>query len=131
MKYLSATIFLSLLTVYPAMAEDERTVEDDKGIFNVVIENDIFAGSDSDYTNGIRFSWLSSEERMPAWSRSVADVLPLASSGKKRISIAAGQSMFAPADLTVRTPPAGEQPYAAGFMVRSAWYRIPEKRLIM
>lgn len=93
-------------------AAEERTEEDDKGIFNVVIENDSFAGTDRDYTNGIRFSWLSSEERMPAWARSVANVLPLATDGKKRISVALGQSMFTPDDITLANPPATDRPYA-------------------
>ncbi len=86
--------------------------QDEKGIFNVVIENDIFAGSDSDYTNGIRFSWLSSEEAMPAWIQSVAQALPIAGTGHKRISIAAGQSMFAPEDLSRSDQVVGDQPYA-------------------
>jgi hypothetical protein len=92
-------------------AEDERE-EDNKGILNVVMENDIFAGSDSDYTNGIRFAWLSSEEHMPILARRIANILPLAGDGNKRISIAAGQSMFAPEDLSRRDLVVGDQPYA-------------------
>ncbi len=92
-------------------AEDVRE-KDDKGIFNVVIENDLFAGSDNDYTNGIRFAWISSEENMPRWAQKVANALPLASGGNKRISIAAGQSMFAPEDLSLSSVAVGDQPYA-------------------
>jgi hypothetical protein len=95
-----------------ARAAEDARVEDDKGILNIVIENDIFAGSDSDYTNGIRFAWISSEENMPQLARRVANVLPLAGDGNKRISIAAGQSMFAPEDLSRRDHVAGDQPYA-------------------
>lgn len=94
------------------MAEDERKSEDTKGIFNVVIENDVFSGSDRDYTNGIRFSWLSSEESMPEFVQSIARVLPIASKGHKRISIAAGQSMFAPQDITRTDLIADDHPYA-------------------
>ncbi|NBX02474.1 MAG: lipid A deacylase LpxR family protein [Alphaproteobacteria bacterium] len=95
----------------PALAA-ERIAEDDKGIFNVVWENDIFAGTDRDYTNGVRFSWISSEENMPAWSQSIAHVLPMGTDGNKRISIAAGQNMYAPEDITRSTPIAGDHPYA-------------------
>jgi lipid A 3-O-deacylase len=101
-----------LIVTSPAFAAEERTEEDDKGIFNVVWENDIFAGSDRDYTNGIRFAWLSSEENMPDWAQTVARALPLAGEGNKRISIAAGQSMFAPQDITLATPAANDHPYA-------------------
>lgn len=102
----------AFFVVSHAHAADEPRVEDDKGIFNVVIENDIFADSDSDYTNGIRFAWLSSEENMPLLARRIANALPLAGDGNKRISIAAGQSMFAPEDLSRRDLVAGDQPYA-------------------
>ncbi len=108
-------ILLSILVVMssnPVWAEGEQKVEDDKGVFNIVVENDIFAKSDRDYTNGIRFSWISSEENMPSWSRSVANILPLASSGRKRISIAAGQSMFTPEDTVSKNYLPGDHPYA-------------------
>ena len=101
-----------VLASLPAFASDEKEVDDDKGIFGVVLENDLFAGTDRDYTNGIRFSWISAEEKMPSWVRSVASVLPLASDGKKRISIAAGQSMFAPQDLSRKDLVVGDHPYA-------------------
>lgn len=108
-----AFVFITSMTLAtPVHAQEERSVPDDKGIFGMVWENDKFAGTDRDYTNGIRFSWLSAEENMPEWSRNVADILPLAPAGHKRISIAAGQSMFAPQNLTATTPVAGEQPYA-------------------
>jgi len=111
--YRSGFLIAAFLTVASsAFAAEERKDEDDKGIFNVVVENDSFAGTDRDYTNGIRFSWLSSEESMPTWARSVAHILPLASDGNKRISIAAGQSMFTPKDITTSAPRPGDHPYA-------------------
>ncbi len=107
-------IFLAcfLAIAASALASENVRGKDDKGIFNVVIENDIFAGSDSDYTNGIRFAWISSEETMPSWTQDIANALPLASGGNKRISVAVGQSMFAPEDLSRRDLVAGDQPYA-------------------
>jgi lipid A 3-O-deacylase len=102
-----------VLCAFPqAYAAEERFEEDDKDIFNVVIENDSFAGTDRDYTNGIRFGWLSSEEDMPDWVQSVASILPLASDGHKRISISAGQSMYASQDIRRATPLPGDHPYA-------------------
>ena len=107
---IAGAFFLSIVST--ASAAEERQEEDDRGIFNVVLENDSFAGTDRDYTNGVRFSWISSEENMPSWARSVAHALPLASDGNKRISIAAGQSMFTPHDTTISTPIPGDHPYA-------------------
>lgn len=110
-RFIISTVFFLTISASAIAAEEVRD-DDSKGIFNVVIENDIFAGSDSDYTNGIRFSWLSSEEHMPGWAQSVARALPLANDGHKRFSIATGQSMFAPEDLSRRDLVMGDQPYA-------------------
>ncbi len=114
-----ASPFIQLLIVaqvftiaLPVWAEEERIEADDKGIFSLVWENDKFAGTDRDYTNGVRASWLSSEENMPGWTRAVANNLPLAPEGHKRISVAIGQSMFAPEDLKSTALVAGQQPYA-------------------
>lgn len=95
-----------------AYAQEERPVADDKGIFSLVWENDKFAGTDRDYTNGVRVSWLSSEENMPRWSRAVANNLPLAPEGHKRISLALGQSIYAPENLQSTALVEGQQPYA-------------------
>ena len=49
---------------------------------------------------------------MPGWTRTIANALPLANDGHKRISVAAGQSMFAPEDLSRRDVVVGDHPYA-------------------
>lgn len=112
MQRITLPTLIFLMMYAPELAAADVREKDDKGIFNIVIENDIFAGSDSDYTNGIRFAWISSEENMPLLARRIANALPLAGDGNKRISIAAGQSMFAPEDLSRRDLVAGDQPYA-------------------
>lgn len=95
-------------------ASEIRPASDDKDILNVVLENDLFAGRDRGYTNGIRFGWLSSEKSVPEWARDIADSLPmLADNGHKRISLAIGQSMYAPANLSSTLPVTGDRPYAA------------------
>jgi lipid A 3-O-deacylase len=94
-------------------AAGTRTQEDDKDIFNVVFENDLFTGTDRGYTNGLRFAWLSSEENAPDWLRWPAVRLPLLSpEGNKRISVAIGQSIFAPDDLSRRDVIVDDRPYA-------------------
>ncbi|MCE3255781.1 MAG: hypothetical protein K0R25_1275 [Rickettsiaceae bacterium] len=90
----------------PQMVPDEngnakKIVEDDKGVFSVILENDLFTGTDRAYTNGVRFSYTSSEQGMPRFIRHASSYLPLLNpEGKKRISIAAGQNMFTPSDIT-------------------------------
>lgn len=103
---------ISAICINPALAAQEKLEEDNKGIFGIVLENDVFDGSDRYYTNGIRFSWISAEENMPAWTRHLAHVLPIAGDGNKRISVAAGQSMFAPEDISQKNLIPGDHPYA-------------------
>lgn len=87
--------------------------EDDKGIFNIVWENDIFAGEDQNYTNGFRVAWLSSETNAPRWiDWASRNLLPISSEGNKRISIAAGQSMYTPEDISQRQLITDDRPYA-------------------
>ncbi len=101
--------FLSITIT--AQAQENQRPEDDKGIFNVVFENDIFAGQDNDYTNGVRFAWISPEENMPSWTQKIAHSLSLVSGTNNRISIAVGQSMFTPEDLSSPMLIKGDQPY--------------------
>jgi lipid A 3-O-deacylase len=96
-----------------ASAAAKPHIEDDKVIFNVVFENDVFAGTDQGYTNGIRFAWLSSEERVPDWARYAGNaILPFGKDGNKRVSIALGQSMYAPTDLSSAVIAQDDRPYA-------------------
>ncbi len=86
---------------------------DDKAIFSVVFENDIFGGTDQNYTNGVRFAWQNAVDTTPEWAVWIADnLLPLAVEGRKRISIAAGQNMYTPLDLTRRDLVNDDRPYA-------------------
>lgn len=108
-----APLFICLFTG-AAFAENAAPRQDDsKGIFNVVFENDIFGGTDQGYTNGVRFAWLSSEDNMPIWVQQTAAYLPLLDeTGKKRISVVLGQSMFTPQDLSRTGLIRDDQPYA-------------------
>lgn len=98
---------------FPAQADPVKPVEDDKGTFSLVYENDVFAHTDHGYTNGARLGWLSSETNAPDWVKwSAENFLPLAPAGDKRIGLALGQSMFTPADLSRKAPIHGDRPYA-------------------
>jgi len=108
-------ISLLALCLIPSVvfADDFPVKVDDKRVFNLVFENDIFAGTDQGYTNGVRFAWISSEKHSPEIVNKIARNLPhLDPNGKKRISFAFGQSMFAPKDLTQTALIVNDRPYA-------------------
>ena len=54
--------FQSLYAAEKKLAVDKNDVkkiaEDDKGIFNFILENDLFTGTDLGYTNGVRISYI-------------------------------------------------------------------------
>ena len=104
--------FASLAQAQTKPQDPPKPADDGEGVLSLVIENDILDGTDQDYTNGVRLSWTSSEDRMPHWANSLAHVLPLATDGNKRISVAAGQNMYSPSDLTKRNYTPGDHPYA-------------------
>ncbi len=93
--------FFSIAVLLIFLADSAFAKPGNKGVFGVVFENDLFTGKDAGYTNGIRFSYTSSEEQMPAFIRNASNYLPLLNrDGKKRITAALGQSMYTPQDIT-------------------------------
>ena len=106
--------FLCLLASNAFAAIDAPPApEDDKAIFSLVLENDIFGGTDQNYTNGIRLSMLASEEKTPGWALWAAhNILPLADEGKKRIGISLGQNIYTPANLGAYNYLPNDRPYA-------------------
>ncbi len=53
MKLFLTAILLLCLPISQVHAQDE------KGTFALILDNDLFTGTDRDYTNGLRLSWLS------------------------------------------------------------------------
>jgi hypothetical protein len=97
-----------LLAPLPALAD-----EDEEGVFNFVIENDLFLGSDRHYTNGFQASWTTGPNRVPVWMLKAARWLPLfPEGGTVRANYAFGQSMYTPADISLPNPPLSDRPYA-------------------
>jgi hypothetical protein len=90
----------------PALAEPER------GTLSLVFENDVFYGSDHNYTNGVRVSWLSGPGRPPDLAVRAASLFPLfPHEAAVRAGYAVGQSMYTPDDIKLRDPPLDDRPY--------------------
>lgn len=103
-----------LLYAAPVGAEEPlRPGSDNSGVFSASLENDYFAGEDDNYTNGMRFSFLSAEEHLPGWMERGASWIPLFPlEGRKRWGVEFGQSMYTPADIVSPVPDARDRPYA-------------------
>lgn len=112
--YLTTAVLITFLSTasYAKDLEKDRIL-DDKWAFSVTWENDYFAKSDDNYTNGVRFSWLSPETTTPHWIEKVADASPFFNElGNKRISYSLGQNMYTPEDILTPTLLPNERPYA-------------------
>lgn len=107
-RLVAATAGLILAWAGPA-----HSAEPDHGTFSFVLENDLFAGFDRDYTNGIRLSWTSGVDEVPVWALRAARVLPMfPDAGTVRASYVVGQSIYTPSDITRENPPGDDRPYA-------------------
>lgn len=95
--------------------------DDGQGIITFQIENDVIAGTDRNYTNGGRLTYLSPEVTPEHWSGRAAAALPTFGYGDKvRYSFSLGQSMFTPEDTGEETLIVGDRPYAAWLYGRAA-----------
>jgi lipid A 3-O-deacylase len=103
-------------TVRPSYAPKDVKQErpkDGDAIITVAYENDIFAGEDNNYTNGMRISYISPETDVPNWLEDTAHALPFfPETGHSRWGFAVGQNMYTPNNISLNTPPADDQPYA-------------------
>lgn len=110
---LLSAAFLFTSNAFSAEEEPVRAYEDHEGIFTFSLENDIFSGEDDNYTNGVRFSFLSAENAVPDWMEETASGLPFFSEkGYKRWGVSFGQSMFTPSDISQPYLQRNDRPYA-------------------
>jgi lipid A 3-O-deacylase len=115
-----------------AIPEDAPKPKTPPGIFSFYVENDLFAGTDRHYTNGLKALWVSpelgpGEDRFhaPGWIDFLSRQLPLIQgpSVRRFFSLSLGQSMYTPEDINRTVPDPSDRPYAgylsAGLAVHS------------
>ena len=119
------TAFILALTAFflPGVAGSTADAEEKKpsGIISLFVENDVFAGFDGGYTNGVKFVWVSPELnsglkpfRVAGWletmSRGICLFRPKDS--RRFISVSLGQNIYTPVDLERSDLIADDRPYA-------------------
>lgn len=99
--------------VATAAEEATEVLPDPEGTFTAVWENDTVAGTDKNYTNGIRFAWLSGTRATDGLSDFIANGL-LGADGDAyvRRGFAIGHSIFTPDDIDTAEPLPNQHPYA-------------------
>lgn len=105
LRGLVAVLALALMTA-PAGA-------DDRGTFSFNWENDIYGGTDRNYTNGVRFSYVSPTEPATGTGDWVAqNIFRAGENARIRRGLAFGHSIFTPEDTKTRAPLPDQHPYA-------------------
>ncbi|MBL9192110.1 MAG: lipid A deacylase LpxR family protein [Opitutaceae bacterium] len=86
-------------------------------VVTLYFENDVFSGTDQDYTNGVKLSWLSADLvdwGQSGWRRDILELLPFVNreGGQKAIGFALGQNIYTPRDTRAKIPSPTDRPYA-------------------
>lgn len=116
--------------------------DEQRNIFTFQVENDVFnriGKSDRDYTNGVRFGWLS--PALPDLPDSLARLTTFptffgegpVSSVTRRVGISVGQNLYTPQDTDTSAPIRNDRPYAAwlysSFALQSTYKRVDPKTM--
>ena len=106
-------------------------------LYNFYFENDLFNGTDSDYTNGVKFSWVSANLRdytrdpcLPHWVRQLNRLFETLHPGKytsRNMVVTAGQSMYTPRDRSRTGLLPNDRPYA-GWLYLGLGYNARDAR---
>jgi len=109
MRTAAGTALLALIAAgsVPAVAAEPETPQ---GVLSLQIDNDVFAGSDQNYTSGIRIAYAS--PMGPSHPlESIARALPFLG-GPKRVTYSLGQQLYTPRDISATQPILTDEPYA-------------------
>jgi hypothetical protein len=106
-------------------------------LYNFYFENDLFNDTDSGYTNGVKFSWVSanlkdytSDPCLPHWIRQLNRLFENLHPGKytsRNMVVTAGQSMFTPRDRSRTDLIPNDRPYA-GWLYLGLGYNARDAR---
>ena len=131
-----STLLLGMWILHPLYGQVSRPR--DSGAFSLTIENDIFAGTDYLYTNGTKIIWispnLSSPPRssgLPRWLETTARALSPAwnDQAARAFTIALGQNMYTPHNITRTDLIENDRPYAGVSYMEIGFQAKTQQRL--
>lgn len=107
---------------------------------NVYFENDLFAGTDSNYTNGAKISLISPDlvdfvesGKLPDWSLEYIYMLPFINDPdpalKHKVEFSLGQDMYTPADTSRRDLIVDDRPYGGWSYFAAAFHTKSHERM--
>ncbi len=130
---------IGLLVAGPASANDSAAHKNDFGTWSFQLENDLFAGADRHYTNGLRVSWLSPDGDTVEWLDLARDALESIaldednlSRGNKqvRFGVSLGQDIYTPEDRARTDVILDDRPYAGWLYGAAALHTITDHGML-
>lgn len=134
--FISSVVLLAQLGW--AIACDAQGAYDNSWTFSVHFENDLFADTDQNYTNGIKLSWVSPDlsrfrqsKELPDWSHKYIDMLPFINEKdrERNVAFSIGQSIFTPQDIQRSDLIRDDRPYAGWLYLGAAFHSKKPTRM--
>jgi lipid A 3-O-deacylase len=137
LTFVLAGIF-SLLIVYPVLPRSAAAAEEQNPwTHTLYFENDLFNGTDSNYTNGVKYSIISPDlsphapdGKLPRRAMEFIHKIPFISKStpqfKHKVEFSFGQNMYTPADISRSDLIEDDRPYAGWTYISTSYHRINE-----
>ncbi|HEY6773127.1 MAG TPA: lipid A deacylase LpxR family protein [Oxalicibacterium sp.] len=142
-------VSLTAFSSMAAAADDEesscgaepgiRELKKYPGVYNFYYENDLFAGTDNNYTNGIKLSWVSTnladyihDPCLPKWMRELnrfSERLQPGPYESRNMVVSLGQEMYTPTDRHRRDLITDDRPYAGWLYMGFAYNARQETKM--
>lgn len=119
----SAAVLALLAAGMPDATADAPEEPATRGaVVSAVIENDLFGGTDRNYSNGVKLEWVRPAEAFNPWLRRAARLQPFVDLDgvELRDGFAVSHTLYTPRDISLVQPPADDHPYAAHLSVQ--WF---------
>jgi len=131
-------LIFCLLGLLPitALAQDEKAKSSKS--FSFYLENDLFTGTDREYTNGIKLTWISQDltkyredPRIPEWSYPLIKGLPFVNEPgfQRAVSLSIGQNIYTPEDINRSDLLREDRPYAGMTYIGVALHSKSPRRM--
>lgn len=111
-----AALFLSMTQVFHAFAQEvEEAPTRAAGVWSLTSENDLFGGTDRNYSNGLRIERVTPANQVTPALKWVADRIPLLDIERTELrqGFALSHTIFTPEDIEAVNPDPNDRPYAA------------------
>lgn len=127
---LIALSIAALTNAVPACADEGLRKAMESGSLVLTFENDIFAVTDRNYSNGVKASYTTPRDVLPGFIYRGIDALSLKTEGRDwYATYGIGQRIFTPTDITIRVPDPTDHPYVGHAFLSFALSSVTGRRL--